>query len=223
LPSLSLWVPVGTDSCERTCGKFLFLCFIFLFISFHLLFAPPWSTHSLPVTNPSHSRATEKYAEMTSRLLDDTQKEVAQLERAWLIDEADLKYVHRIDTATPGAFGEVWLAEWDERKVAVKKLRQRARDMDEGVIEEFESEVRFMRTLRHRNIVFFYGAGVTGSMPFLVCEYLSRGSLRGILRDSGSGEGLALETRLGFVRDTAKGMRFLHTLDPPRIHRDLKR
>jgi serine/threonine protein kinase len=158
---------------------------------------------------------------MTSRLLGDTQKEVAQLERAWLIDESELRYIKRIDTTTPGAFGEVWLAEWDERKVAVKKLRESARSMDEGVIEEFEAEVRFMRTLRHRNIVFFYGAGVTGSTPFLVCEYLSRGSLRGILTNAALE--LPWETRLGYVRDTAKGMRFLHTLDPPRIHRDLKR
>ena len=49
---------------------------------------------------------------------------------------------------------------------------------------------------------------------------MRRGSLRHVLDD----EGIQLTTRrkIQFATDVAKGMKFLHNLDPPRLHRDLK-
>ena len=92
--------------------------------------------------------------------------------------------------------------------------------MDESMAQDFENEVKFMRTLRHRNIVFFYGAGRMGNTPFLVLEYMSRGTLMGILHDTTIS--LPWERQLSFAIDGAKGLAFLHAQVPPRIHRDVK-
>ena len=39
---------------------------------------------------------------------------------------------------------------------------------DEMAVEEFQNEIRFMQTVRHRNIVLFHGGGIVGNVPFLV-------------------------------------------------------
>ena len=41
--------------------------------------------------------------------------------------------------------------------------------------------MQFLRSLRHRNIVFFYGAGNLTTEPFLVTEYMARGTLCDVL------------------------------------------
>ena len=118
-------------------------------------------------------------------------------------------------------------------------LREQVLLFDEGAREEFMSEIEFLRTLRHKNIVLFHGAGTRNGLPFLVTELMvpsplilstcrlycrhhtasvtsllyvdhqARGSLRVILAD------MTLELdaarRLDFARDTAKGMSFLHS------------
>lgn len=54
--------------------------------------------------------------------------------------------------------------------------------------------------------------------PFLVTEYFARGSLADILKR----ETLTWKQKIAFALETAQGMNFLHCLNPPRIHRDLK-
>eukprot|EP00050_Salpingoeca_kvevrii_P003022 m.211164 g.211164 ORF g.211164 m.211164 type:complete len:184 (+) comp10746_c0_seq4:3111-3662(+) len=76
-----------------------------------------------------------------------------------------------------------------------------------------------MKTIRHPNCVFFYGAGVLpDEAPFLVIEYCELGSLRTVLDERH--DSLKFQQRVSFCMDIARGMEFLHRLD--RIHRDLK-
>ena len=83
-----------------------------------------------------------------------------------------------------GAFGEVMYAEYGDKPVAVKMLKAAVMELDAASLEDFRQEVRFMRSCRHPNIVFFYGAGMHNGAPFLVTEFLSRGSLFRILSDA---------------------------------------
>lgn len=87
----------------------------------------------------------------------------------------------------------------------------------------FDREIKFMERTRHRNVVLFCGWGrmVTGQMRnkrFLVTEYMERGSLEHLLKNSDIQ--LTYEERIRIALDTAKGMDFLHSRG--RIHRDLK-
>ena len=156
-----------------------------------------------------------------TRQLRSSRKEISQLTSAWRIDADEINLRGRIDEKSRGAFCEAWLAEYRDMQVAVKRLR-RISLLDPDSIREFEREVEIMRTLRHPNVVLFLGAGTDpkSGHTYLVLEYLSRGTLRDILHDPQVNIDHA--QRLRFALDAAKGMRFLHGLDPPRIHRDLK-
>ncbi|XP_065845603.1 dual specificity protein kinase shkA-like [Oscarella lobularis] len=107
-------------------------------------------------------------------------------------------------------------------QVAIKILNENERLFVNNSNELFQQEIDFMRHLRHPNIVLFLGAGSfqTDRNLFLVTEFVSRGSLHGVLTDGSTS--LTVDQNIGFCLDSANGMRFLHELNPPRIHRDLK-
>ena len=63
----------------------------------------------------------------------------------------------RIDGKTPGAFGEVSSAVWQGRNVAVKRLKAIAMDLNENSDAEFQHEIEVNMSLRHKNIVYFFG------------------------------------------------------------------
>ena len=140
-----------------------------------------------------------------------------ELTSAWQVGYSELTIHNRIGA---GGFGEVHRAEYRDLIVAVKFLRPLS---DQTASQEFEREIQFMQTIRHPNIVLFIGAGKADDpdqLPFLITEYVQRGSLRGIL-DQLDIE-LSCTQRIKFAVDVACGMNFLHTQEPARIHRDLK-
>ncbi|XP_062519048.1 receptor tyrosine-protein kinase erbB-4-like isoform X2 [Corticium candelabrum] len=144
------------------------------------------------------------------------QNEVTVLTNVWEIDEDEVMTGELIGS---GASGSVYKAFYRNITVAVKKMV--AVGFSKSV-EDFETEIMFMRTVRHKNIVLFIGAGKLqpGDVPFLVMEYMERGSLRNVLYDLSID--INCKRKIKFAMDSARGMYFLHTLEPPRIHRDLK-
>jgi len=56
-----------------------------------------------------------------------------------------------------GGYGEVWKCEWREHTVAVKKLLNHWINSESN--NKFHEEIEFLQTIRHPNIVLFYGAG----------------------------------------------------------------
>ena len=151
--------------------------------------------------------------------LQDREEEIDNLLEGWRIEGDELSFIRKIGQ---GGFGEVWLAEYRELQVAVKILNENERLFVDNSNEDFQREIDFMRQLRHPNIVLFLGAGSfedDGNL-FLVTEFVIRGSLHGVLMDTSIG--IAYRQQIQFCLDSALGMRFLHGLNPPRIHRDLK-
>ena len=143
-------------------------------------------------------------------------KTVDVLTDVWQIDEDEVTSGELLGY---GASGSVYKASYRNLTLAVKKM------MGVGLpksIEDFETEIMFMRTVRHKNIVLFIGAGKSqpGDVPFLVMEYMERGSLRNVLYDLSID--IDYERKVSFAMDSARGMHSLHSFEPPRIHRDLK-
>ena len=141
---------------------------------------------------------------------------VEELQGVWQISEQEVVMQERIGR---GGYGEVYLAEYRNLHVAVKLLRLTT---EESVVNEFEREIKFMQTVRHPNIVLFLGAGrlEEDGTPFIVVEYMSRGSFRDLLDDLEME--IQITRKLSLCLDIANGMMFLHQLNPPRVHRDLK-
>ena len=73
-----------------------------------------------------------------------------------------------------------------------------------------------MRRLRHPNIILFLGAGErSDGTPFIVLEYMEKGSLQSIIDDKELD--LSIHLRLSLAHDCAEGIRALHTMTPPRV------
>ncbi|CAI5708637.1 unnamed protein product [Peronospora farinosa] len=116
-----------------------------------------------------------------------------------------------------GAFGTVHRAKWRGTAVAVKILV--CQHLTADILGEFEAEVQIMSILRHPNICLLMGACLEPPTRCLVIEYLPRGSLWNVLRQDVV---IDMGKRYGFARDTALGMNYLHSFQPPILHRDLK-
>ncbi|KAJ8560609.1 hypothetical protein K7X08_022469 [Anisodus acutangulus] len=117
-----------------------------------------------------------------------------------------------------GSYGEVYRGEWHGTEVAVKKFLDQ--DITGESLEEFRSEVRIMKRLRHPNVVLFMGAVTRSPHLSIVTEFLHRGSLYRLLHRPNNQ--LDERRRLRMALDAARGMNYLHNCTPMIVHRDLK-
>ncbi|KAK9062851.1 hypothetical protein SSX86_020041 [Deinandra increscens subsp. villosa] len=117
-----------------------------------------------------------------------------------------------------GSYGEVYRGDWHGTDVAVKKFLDQEITTDS--LEEFISEVRIMKRVRHPNVVLFMGAVTRAPHLSIVTEFLPRGSLYKLLHRPNNQ--LDIRRRLKMALDTARGMNYLHNCTPVIVHRDLK-
>lgn len=121
-----------------------------------------------------------------------------------------------------GSFGLVYKANLPSGvTVAVKRL---GADAFQGY-REFRAEMETLGRIRHDNIVQFFGYCATGSDRILIYEFIEKGSLDQWLYDMSSENdtsSLSWKTRINIMRGVAKGLAFMHNLETPIIHRDIK-
>ncbi|KAK4414201.1 putative serine/threonine-protein kinase SIS8 [Sesamum alatum] len=119
---------------------------------------------------------------------------------------------------TLGSYGEVYRGDWHGTEVAVKKFLDQ--DITGESLEEFKSEVRIMKRVRHPNVVLFMGAITRPPNLSIVTEFLPRGSLYRLIHRPNNQ--LDERRRLRMALDAARGMNYLHNCTPVIVHRDLK-
>ena len=127
-----------------------------------------------------------------------------------------------------GGFGVVRLGQWCGLSVAVK-LMHGVFDEEEQV-SKFIQEVEIISSLRHPNILTFYGAVLELGQCAILTEFCPHGNLYDFLRSDvhcdpsnphALGPSAALTRQAAL--SVARGLHYLHTLEPtPIIHRDLK-
>jgi serine/threonine protein kinase len=91
-------------------------------------------------------------------------------------------------------------------------------DTREKAFNEFRQEAWIMSGLRHPNIVMMKGYSITPLC--LILEFVPFGELYNFINNSG--EEISPVLRLRIASDIANGMAFLHGINPPLLHRDLK-
>jgi len=117
--------------------------------------------------------------------------------------------------------GLVYLAKLrDGRTVAVKRLYRE----NSWKVEQFINEVQIFSTLSHPCLVRLYGCTSAHSPELLlVYEFISNGTLADHLHGNRRNpRGLPWYIRLNIAIQTAEALAFLHSVDPPIIHRDVK-
>ncbi|KNA16931.1 hypothetical protein SOVF_084740 [Spinacia oleracea] len=118
-----------------------------------------------------------------------------------------------------GAFGPVYRAQMSTGEtVAVKVL---ATDSKQGE-REFETEVKLLGRLHHRNLLNLVGYCTEKGKNMLIYAYMSNGNLASHLYNEKM-EPLSWERRVHTALDVARGLEYLHDgAVPPVIHRDIK-
>ncbi|XP_048227483.1 probable leucine-rich repeat receptor-like protein kinase At1g35710 [Ricinus communis] len=121
-----------------------------------------------------------------------------------------------------GGYGSVYKAKLSTGQVvAVKKLHPfHCTKLEDR--KTFESEIQALAKIRHRNIVKLHGFCLQVQQPFLVYEYLEKGSLAKILSNAVLAKQLDWCKRINVVRGAVNALFYMHhDCNPPVIHRDL--
>lgn len=123
----------------------------------------------------------------------------------------------RGDQIGRGSYGSVYLARdmQDGFIFAVKN----AREEQDSDCEKLRRELEICEDLRHPNIVSCLGHEVVKGHLCIYLEYVSGGSMRSHLEQFGALEEPLLRKA---SRGILKGLDYLHTHNPPVVHRDLK-
>ena len=99
------------------------------------------------------------------------------------------------------------------------------------VIENFLRECKYCKAINHPNIVEFYGVyfppecpsgyrtqdDIPAHIPVMIMELLDKNLNTYIMEE----KDILLDTKHSFLFDIATGLKYLHQLDPPMIHRDV--
>ena len=104
--------------------------------------------------------------------------------------------------------------------VAVKTLKP-----DPDAVTDFLHEVHLLSQLRHPNVVLYLGAAVGESeeddrVLYIVTEFMGGGTLAGLLYSST--ELVDMQVALRMAYEAALGIAYLHSRNPPIVHRDIK-
>ncbi|KAJ7258700.1 hypothetical protein C8J57DRAFT_1644698 [Mycena rebaudengoi] len=128
-----------------------------------------------------------------------------------------------------GGFSDIWMGRLDNAKVCIKVLRYytSATDAERGhLLKEslrstiFHREALYWGRLNHPNVLSFLGVSQTLFDPYpsfcLVSPWMDNGCLTDFLGRNPDSD------LLKALIETAEGMRYLHELDPPIVHADIR-
>lgn len=113
-----------------------------------------------------------------------------------------------------GSFGEVWLA--DDTELDIRVAIKLYISLDKSGQEEFKNEYRVVHGLKEEHLLTADYYGVWEHRPFFTMKYCSNGSaakMVGKLDEAGVWK---------FIHDVAAGLKYLHSLEPPILHQDIK-
>ena len=122
-----------------------------------------------------------------------------------------------------GSYGSIYPGELAGRPIAVKRIHRLLQEAETGqgqrVRQEFQEECQRMRDIGHHpNVVGFLGAYQDEEGLFLVMEKMLHNLQKFLEANKGT---LSLEQQVRLCLDIATGLKFLHSQDPPLVHRDL--
>ncbi|TMW61825.1 hypothetical protein Poli38472_010888 [Pythium oligandrum] len=176
-----------------------------------------------------YRRRQHRYNTMEMAKILGTNETTASGEENSLWQDEDLAR-HRLDASMvqverllgTGMYGEVFLATYQQQRVVVKRLKDRNSSRQQ--IQQFVNEIKMMANFRFPKIVRFIGVVWTKESDVaVVTEYMAGGDLRAYLDSTKrrARDGWTVE-KYRIVLDIAEALVYLHSLDPPMIHRDLK-
>ncbi|KAK7840866.1 mdis1-interacting receptor like kinase 2 [Quercus suber] len=132
-------------------------------------------------------------------------------------EDFDIRYYIGI-----GGYGSVYKAQLPNGKMVALKKLHRLEVEDPNFDKSFRNEVKILTEIRHRNIVKLHGYCLHKRCMFLVYEYMERGSLFCVLRNSAEAVELDWMKRVNIIKSTTHALSYMHHESVPVIvHRDI--
>ncbi|KAJ1378264.1 Serine/threonine-protein kinase, active site [Sesbania bispinosa] len=165
---------------------------------------------------PPEKLSSEESSEEGSGLLEPPDPDVVEI-------DPTSRYIRYKEVIGKGAFKTVYRA-FDEisgLEVAWSQVRIDEVLQSPGDLERLYSEVHLLKSLKHNNIVRFYNSWIDDKHRTvnMITELFTSGSLRQYRRKHKKVDMKAVK---GWARQILVGLNFLHSHNPPIIHRDLK-
>lgn len=133
------------------------------------------------------------------------------------------RYVRYSEILGKGAFKTVYKAfdQLDGIEVAWNRVRIDDVLQSPEDLEKLYSEVHLLRSLKHENIIKFYDSWIDDKKKTvnIITELFTSGSLRQFRKKHKSVDMKAIKN---WARQVLRGLDYLHSQNPPVIHRDLK-
>lgn len=117
-----------------------------------------------------------------------------------------------------GSHGSVFKAQ-DTVTGQIFAVKMAEVDMNDENAEKLEAELLICKDLRHPHIVRYLGHEYLDAKLCIKLEYVPGGSLLALLSEFGPLEGAMMQTG---SRALLEGLSYLHTHNPPVVHRDIK-
>ncbi|CAK4088212.1 unnamed protein product [Aphanomyces euteiches] len=170
------------------------------------LVADPYST--LP---ESHGNTWLTFSDATERM--SMQAQLSHLDM-FRIPSAELMLTRPL---AEGAYGQVWLGEYNHSAVAIKRLLPNKSNANE--LFKFMAEIVLLSKMDCPYVVAFYGVAWTRPTEILmVTEFVEHGDLRHVLESTA----LTWTLKLQCALHIAEALVYLFCMEPRVIHRDLK-
>jgi len=121
-----------------------------------------------------------------------------------------------------GSLGSVFQALDQEtgEVVAVKEVQINPNNAADWKFRaDLENEIDIVKNLKHPRIVSYIGHDYMDSCLFIYLEYMPGGSLSQVISQFGA---LDESLMLLYAREILEGLEYLHTHEPPVVHRDIK-
>jgi len=140
--------------------------------------------------------------------------------RSVLINQQELVF-DESDLLGKGKFGAVYRGYFGRHVVAVKEITTQ---LDDKAKRAFRRECAIMKRLKHSNVVRFYGMVEAPDVLLMALELVPKGDLFQLISSSTPGSSQCGHWLFcsSIARDVARGMAYLHSLNPIVVHRDLK-
>lgn len=121
-----------------------------------------------------------------------------------------------------GSLGTVWkgLNRKTGQLMAVKEVASDAHDKSEEIFRtSLQNEISLYKDLQHPNIVSYLGNDYINGRLYIYLEYMPGGSIAQVLSQFGKLEEPLIAR---YTVNLLHGLEYLHTRDPPVLHRDIK-
>eukprot|EP00931_Biecheleriopsis_adriatica_P007106 TRINITY_DN10841_c0_g1_i2.p1 TRINITY_DN10841_c0_g1~~TRINITY_DN10841_c0_g1_i2.p1 ORF type:complete len:355 (+),score=59.55 TRINITY_DN10841_c0_g1_i2:69-1067(+) len=165
---------------------------------------------------------------MSTRAAPSAERKVADLEETLRAGSATkvgpqsgMKWV-RGEAVGRGSLGTVYQAmdQQTGQLIAVKEVAINSSDsMDLKFKEQLENEIKIVQDLKHDRIVAYLGHDYMDSCLYIYLEFMAGGCVSEALAQFGCFEESLV---VSYTRELLEGLQYLHTRDPPVIHRDIK-